>query len=396
MTGAPIAYLTDKRQLHVLGIDGVDRAQTLGVDDLMWGSWTPQTSTRVVHSWPTFLPGGQQLVCFRIEGDAGTAVLVLDVDGVRCTRVAELVGQLPIYLHPSPSGRHVAVLAQSTEEPTRLSLVVAATDQVDRPRPLAHGTPLFFSWLPDDRLVAYVGAGAEEPGRLLVFDLDSGETTTLPGPPGSFCTPVVLERDGAPCVMYVQQRGDVGRVVLGRPDASEPETVEVLEGLVALVASPDGRTVARAVAPGGDGTPYQDLHLIDVQTLQSRPHGADERFLACLWADDEGTLVLPRVETQRNLLAWRVLDAEGSLRPLAASYPTRDQGFFLRFFEQYVRSHPAVSPDGRHLLVAGGLDGHGDPFKDQGIWRVPLDGEAPTRLADGLFAVWGPASSVGS
>jgi hypothetical protein len=74
-------------------------------------------------------------------------------------------------------------------------------------------------------------------------------------------------------------------------------------------------------------------------------------------------------------------------------YPTRDLGFYLRFFEQYAQSHPLVDPDGRFLLLAGTFadnDGDNTPH----LWRIGLDDGSAEQLGEGLFGVWGPASAA--
>ena len=69
-------------------------------------------------------------------------------------------------------------------------------------------------------------------------------------------------------------------------------------------------------------------------------------------------------------------------------FPSRDLGFYLRFFEQYSESHPIVSPDGRYLLLAGVLPGRDDDRSR--VWHVRTDDGHADAISDGLFAVYGP------
>jgi hypothetical protein len=165
--------------------------------------------------------------------------------------------------------------------------------------------------------------------------------------------------------------------------------IEELRGLVALVRSPDGRQVARAVAPRGDGSPYQHLSVYDVDTGQRRDLG-DHPCLAFFWLPDGSGLLTARIDTTRNMMAWSRVDLSGQASPIIEGYPTRDLGFYLRFFEQYGQSHHLVDPSGRALLLSGGIAGMGDPHRTQVVWEVPLTKGPPTRVADGVFAVYGP------
>jgi hypothetical protein len=107
-------------------------------------------------------------------------------------------------------------------------------------------------------------------------------------------------------------------------------------------------------------------------------------------AADGGALLTAQVDTARNLIAWRRVDLSGRSRALVDMYPTRDFGFYLRFFEQYAQSHPLVAPGGDALLIAGGVDGYGDPHRGAGIWEVDTTDGGATKIADGVFATWGP------
>ena len=115
----------------------------------------------------------------------------------------------------------------------------------------------------------------------------------------------------------------------------------------------------------------------------------DQPCLAFLWAG-EHALLHTTVDTERNLMVWSRTLLGGPAEPFAEAFPTRDLSFYLRFFEQYTQSHPLVSPSGEHLLLAGGLEGVGDPHRDARLWQVPVDGSSPTELAEALFAVYAP------
>ena len=382
---ANIAYVSADRQVHVLDVHGNTRQQTGGGNPaIMWGSW--DESSRTAHSWPTWSPDGTQLACFASVEDEGSSVLVMDVDGISSIAVSELGARLPIYLFWSPSGTTVAILTQQlSPDRDRLHLALAKADTPGSEHTLAEGTPLFFTWA-GERIAAFIGDPETHDARLAVLPATTtGATTLLPGRPGNFCAPVWIDDR----LLYVLQHRHQASVVMSGLHDAEPTVIEGLRGLVALVRSRDGRMVARAVAPGGDGTPYHDLAVIDVAT-GIVTQVSDEPCLAFMWLPDGSGLVTARVDTERNLMAWHRVGLDGTSLHLVDMYPTRDFGFYLRFFEQYTQSHHLVDPHSKTLLLAGGVHGEGDAHNTSALWEVALDGSGIKRVADGLFGVYGP------
>lgn len=384
---APIAWISPDRQVHVLDVHGESHPQTAGADPrVAWGWWDGGAGKQSSHSWPTWSPDGRRLACFASGADGTGEVLVMEVGGIASTAVADLQGRLPIYLFWSEDSDAVAILTQNVSaDGDRLHLATARADTAGSEVALAEGTPLFFTWA-EDRLAVFIGEPESRQARLAVLHATgAGETVLLPGRPGNFCAPVWLGTR----LLYVLQHGASASVVMAGLDDTEPTVIESLTGLVALVRGPGGRLVARAVAPGGDGTPYRHLAVIDTVTGQVTPL-LDEPCLAFLWLPDGSGLITARVDTERNLMRWFKVLLDGTVEHVIDMYPTRDFGFYLRFFEQYTQSHPLVDPDGQNLLLAGGLEGHGDPHRTTALWEVPLDGSEPRRVAEALFGVYGP------
>lgn len=382
---APIAYVCPDRQLHVIDETGQSRAQTAGGDPmLMWGSWEAKSQT--THSWPSWSPDGTRLACFAVRDEIDAYALVLEVDGLQSAAVCSLDGRLPIYLFWAPSGDRLALLTQQVEQgQDALQLAIAKADEPGSDRVIAEGSPLFFTWA-EESLAAFVGDQETGATSISLFPRDRRKPKTfLPGEPGNFCAPVWAEDK----LLYVLQSGPTATIVATKLDDPEPEVIEELRGLVALIRSPDGRRVARAVAADGDGTPYRDLAVFDVATGEVT-HLIDEPCLAFFWLPNGEGIVTARVDTAKNLMKWHLVGMDGSSSPIVEMFPTRDFGFYLRFFEQYGQSHQIIDPESEHLLLVGGLAAEGDPHQDHALWEVPIHGGEPTRLADAVFAVYGP------
>lgn len=383
---APVAYVSNSREVLVLDRKGHTHSQTLEMEGpLIWGSWQLGEPRAATFSWPTWSPDGQHLACFRLPGEGieSASVFVHQVGGIGSTELTNLGGRLPIYLHWAPDSRRIAVLSQHKD---KLHLSTTALDDIGHDVTLAEGSPLFFTWTGHD-VAAFVGDVAGGSSLTVIDPTGSRPAVRLPGQPGNFCAPLWLDNK----VVYVLQEQGHTLVVASHPDTQMTEHVEEVSGLVALIASPDGKTMARAVAPGGDGTPYRQIGLVDVATGEVR-EVVDMPCLAYFWSPVGDRLVVARVDTARNVLEWLWLGLDGRIEHLCDMYPTRDFGFYLRFFEQYSQSHPLVDPDGRHLLLAGTMVQHPDRDTPR-VWQVSLDTGAVEALAEGLFAVYGPTAA---
>ena len=212
-------------------------------------------------------------------------------------------------------------------------------------------------------------------------------TEILPGVPGNFCAPIALQNGD---LVYVAVHDGVTRLLRSRIGDNAPTAIQAVNGLVGLVSSPDQTMIAMAVAPGGDGTAYRNLSVLDVATGTVQ-HIVDLPCLGFFWTPDSRSLVVVSVDTHRNLMTWSVVHLNGDIDPISEMVPTRDFGFYLRFFEQYSQSHPIISADSQYLLVSGELFGERGQGQDPGTWKIPLSGARPTRICDGVFAVYGPS-----
>jgi hypothetical protein len=312
---------------------------------------------------------------------------VCDLDGVVDHVSATRADHAPVYLAWSADGRFIATLSQREDD---LELASYLADDLSYQATLATGSPLFFTWA-DDRVAAYVGQDDGAVGEMLMLDpMGVAHARGLDATPRNFCAPVW--RNGE--VIYVADIRGRLQMVRASPTSGEVEQVEAVEGLVALVASPDGRHMARAMAREGDGSPYTDLALIDVASGAWTPLSS-EPCLAFLWTPDGGHLVVASVDTERNLLRWYRQDLDGHRVELAAMRPTRELAFYLRFFEQYASTHPIIDPNGQAIIVGGELADTVSSHSDPTLWWLPLDGSEPTALCQGVFAVFPAHRSSG-
>ena len=373
-----IAVVDDQRRIVVMDEHG-EIHRRLFDDALLWGSWA-QHSDPDVHSWPAWSPDGTRIAAFRIARDGHfSRVWVTDLQGEASAEVAAMGNRVPIYLQWSLEGTRLAVLSQDDQQ---LVLQQADPDGAQEDLELLRGSPLFFTWLPGEQIAAFVGEGPPEQPTMTVLGSDHSRRE-LPGSPGNFCAPVRLARG----VAYVAHRHDRIVIMTASSDGARIAELEEVIGLVAVIASPDGKRLARAMSPDGTGSPYRDLSVLDVDTAEVTPL-TDMPCEAFLWLPDGAGLVVASRNDRSKEVTWTRVALDGTTEELIQLVPTRDTRVYLRFFEQYSPSHPIVDPAGRWLLVCGTRPGSAD--SPPRVWRVPLDGGDPEDLGQGLFATFPP------
>ena len=388
----PVAYVGLDRQLHVISAEGGPARQVsfpaIASELQLWGGATGKDSC----SWPTWSPDGRWLAFFRAlsEGDAPVEVdvCVLEVDGVEERQLTHLSDGLPLYASWNRSGDALAVLVQRGEE---LELRTCRPDAVGEHRVVDEGPPLFFSWLPDgSRLLIH--AGGQGGKRVVVRDaLGVREDAPMPGEPGTFCAPMVVGEE----VLYARANGTRSTLIRAHPDGSDPRALWEVDGLIAFVPSPDQSLVAFGSVDHDRG-PYDGVSVMPLDGSSEPRRVIDHPCLAFAWLPDGQGLLSATIDEERKCLWWHLhLLASGDERRLCPFRPTREMMFQLHFFEQFVQTHPLISPDGRWLIQATFPNAADGPDAPSGPPRIEIldlsDPRArPRLLAHGRFATFGP------
>ncbi len=386
---ARLAYVGTDRQLHLIDADGCNPAQlTLSLGDnplLLWGR--PDLEPKS-WAWPTWSPTGDRLACFELpSGDdevTGEAKLhVVDVTGVRQVELLTVERGVPLYCQWQPDGGGLLLLVQDEDE---LELQHVRLDRIGQASAVERGVPLFFAWQPDGRRIMVHTASGGDPrtGRLVVRDTEGRlPDEVLPQDPGNYCAPVLLGDH----VVHVERRRSHSSLVRTRLDGSEQVKLLEYEGLGAIVPAGAGRVVFSA-APQGEGTPYRGLLLVgDDGTIEL----SGDECLAFSWSEARGALVYAQVDLDSNCLVWKVVEPGSPPRELTRFWPSREQLFYLRFFDQFVQSHDLVDPSGRWLTFAGHTVEDAACGTEPQVHVIDLDGSPdPVDLAPGLFACFSP------
>jgi hypothetical protein len=344
-------------------------------------AWWAASAQVASHAWPTWSPKGDILASFCSNADQTSRIVLTETDGICSEELAILENRLPIYLQWSDDSQTIAVLCQDDDQ---LQLSCVTPGVIGHETKLMLGSPMFFTWA-KDRIALFVGTDEEAPRLQLIDPHQSKPAIVLPHLPGNFCAPLWIDDE----IVYVASSKTAGPTIYSANMDGSHKVLETVNGLTALVASPKGSFVARAVAEGGDGTPYNDLSVIDLQSGET-VRICSKPCLAFFWSPVGDAIVLAHVNTSRNLLEWYRVGLNGDMTHLMDLHPTRDLGFYLRFFEQYCQSHHLIDHRGEHLIVTGTNPACSERSSQPGIWRVPLMGGEPEEIAAGMFAVFGP------
>jgi Tol biopolymer transport system component len=390
MSEGRLACVGGDRQIWVMGMEAQSPRQvTFGEGPGARNPWGVLQS-RDHSSLPCWSPDGRWVSCFQTQmtgSESGQMWLsIVEVDGVEEQRLVVVEEGYPIYAQWSPDSQRVAILTQEQEH---LSLGVCTLGEMGEYRLMEAGIPLFFSWTTDSgRLLIH--SGSEGDTRLVVRDVLGGTPDEVfVKQPGNFCTPLVMRKQA----VFVGRDEGHGVICVSDWSGSGVQGIAAIEGLVAMVGSPDGRSLAFTSAPPGGREPYQGLWVADMETGELN-HICDEKVVAYFWLPDSSGLIFAGRGRGPAEFQWNAIERTGGpVRPLVRFFPSLDQKFYLHFFEQFAVSHSLVSADGKRLVFSSHPDPRGGGSDSSPhICSVDLEAEEPKTevLVPGEFAVCSP------
>ena len=348
--------------------------------------------------FPAWSPDGTRIAAV-VGRDTTATIEVFEVDPATGTArepiaVYRSSRQQPFYLSWTPSGRSLSFLANDADSvDLRVATVDPATtiDETDETSLVRRGSPLFFDWIDDQRLVAHVGVG--DGAFLGELGRDGSPQGRTLAPPGDFRSPQV-SADGR-WVGWIRRAAgsNDGEVVVAARDGGKETTLPVF-GPAAVGFAPNGDVLASIGAdePGQRDLdfPLGSLRLIDPDRGVTRTllPGA---VVASFWSPDARTILAIRIQAgggataaaspspvPNEVHALFVDVATGTVAGDQVVQPgPRFVSELLPYFDQYALSHrlwapdsssfllPIAADDGRPTVVALRRDGGAAPFTVQ-------------------------------
>ena len=356
--------------------------------------------------FPAWSPDGTRIAAV-VGRDATTTVEVFPVDpgaGTADPPIALYRSALQgaFYVAWTPRGGSVSFLTTDSDV---VDLRVASVDgpkpidETDTASLIRRGSPLFFDWIDEDRLLAHVGVGdGAFLGELRRDGSVAGPALTHPG---AFRSPQV-SADGR-WVGWVRaaEPPAAGEVVVAAWDGGHETTLPVF-GSASVTFAPGGSTVS-SVGADGPGQraldiPIGPLRLIDPATGTTRTlvPGA---VVASFWSPDARTILAIRVQpgsgstaaaspsaVPTEVHALFVDVASGAIRADRGIKPgPRFVSELLPYFDQYDLSHHLWAPDSSSFLLPIVAD-DGRPT----VVALPRDGGEPALTIGAPAAFWSP------
>jgi hypothetical protein len=278
---------------------------------------------------------------------SGGSVYVMVEGGVDLIKVHDLDDAGPVHLSWHPNGRALRIL---TQKDNVLSLLEASLEGTQPPRLLAEGNPLFYEGGPDGRLIVHTNGDyrADKNARVLLLDPLAGTTQILCAVPGTFPS-AAWSPDFSRVAYAMAGDGLESALVVAGTRGEDLNAIHTFPGRACFSWHPKGGSLFGAF--GDDATRhYGELLEIGLDgSVQERFSGD---FLA-YWTTPSGLVILG-LDRQTDVVTFYLSGAAGEdAEALFSLLQTQESRFATHFFDQFRRSHPVLSGDGRWLVATG-------------------------------------------
>lgn len=254
----------------------------------------------------------------------------------------------------------------SSKDQIALHLAEVTQDQLTTEEAVGLASPFYFSWSPDGNDMLW----HRNTDDLTVYDADKRQISQrLPDTAGLFQSPAWSPSDNRWLFARVEHNANQLTIAQDsrRADVGAPGGDELFFNW-----SPDGKYVASASGQ----YPLTGLTLTRADSTQSTPIKELDAVVGFFWSPDSSQLAVVSLEqkgpTQPQAggstrharaagqqgssdvdLAWSLVSVPGGkVTRLGAFFPTPEEFYILRYFDQYSQSHRVWSPDGRYLVYA--------------------------------------------
>jgi TolB protein len=317
------------------------------------------------YQLPTWSLDGNQLAFMGLSGTNDAAIgriLVADIGADTVNEIYTSKTEYPFFLLWSPDDAHLSFLTTSA---SGQALILQRAPVAGGERTVIDtGSPYYWSWAPDGRILITHSGGAEDstaPEHLAFIQLQDEEIieTGLELTPAAFQAPA-WSPDGSQIVL-TRSEGDKNEIILTDDAGQYIKTLGDFTLNTAFGWSSDSKKVAyidgqQAMNAGVIGA----LNVVDTETDANIALG--ENVIAFFWSPDGKRIAyfvpfLPQEEgsgqsSGQFYLQLNMLDVEsGESKELFTYQPTQQFASILPYFDQYHQSNTIWSPDNNNLVL---------------------------------------------
>lgn len=396
-----IAYLGADGNMYVSDQAGGDLVQ-LTKDALIPEQ---QGDPLLYYQHPTWSRDGSQLAFVGLSSDGAqitSKMMIADMNDDSVNEVFTTESEHPVYLNWSPDNANVSFISTNV---LGQNLVLQSVPSQGGDRTILDtGSPYYWSWAPDGRVMVVHagGASASAPEHIAFLNVDSSKVTeqSLESTPGSFQAPA-WSPDGSR-IALARTFDQKNEIVITDSSGENPKSIGTYSSKTAFAWSSDSTRIAyidgiQALDAGTIGS----LHIVDLETSKETvedgdiiaffwsPSGEEIAYFILLQAQPDGsssgdssgsTQTTPQFVLDLNVLNV----TSGESRKLFTYRPTQQFLSVLPYFDQYHQSATIWSPDNNNLVLSF-VNNSGAP----GIAVVPASGNLePRLLAEGFLAFW--------
>lgn len=327
------------------------RKDAVGIHSYEAGTWHVATS-EVSGRWPVWAPDGGRYALSavdlvtgtsRIEVRAADHALLATPLSTQPGEPAAIAPRVPHYASWSPDSRLLSYVAPTAHG---LALFLCDDGGLGEPREIVVGAPLFSCWDVSARqLLVHADT------RLLSVDAATGDVSELDAEAVGFRAPVV---GPDAFVAYCRRVGAGVDLLAGPLGGDEMVSLASFPRGVVIRPGPGPTSVSIAVASRPESGVFDRLDVV------GWPSGTMRRlwqgpFVAFDWspAGDRCVLFVPTHMGDGRYQAYVINEIGSVLGATEALVPSEDTRTALSFFDQYLQSHCAWSPDGEVFCLAG-------------------------------------------
>ena len=366
-----------------------------------------QNSHGLIYAHPTWSPQGWLSYVRENSTSSGSQTDLMAIPPNQSNPITILSQSAGSYIYGywSPAacssgdacGRFAFLLSNSDQ--VALHLAEVTQDKLTSEDAVGLASPFYFSWSPDGNDMLWHRNTTD----LTIYDADKRQISQrLPDTGGLFQSPAWSPSDNR--WLFARVEHDANQLTIAN-DTQRSNVGTPGSDALFFNWSPDGKYVASASGQ----YPLTGLTLTRADSAASIQIKSIDAVVGFFWSPDSSQLAVVNVEQKSQLpqasaptyharvlpqqstndvdLVWSLVDvATDKVTRLGSFFPTPEEFYILRYFDQYSQSHRVWSPDGRYIVYAERQSDNVAPEVE--LLDTLAPGQAPIQLMQGVQAIY--------